>query len=236
MMFSPLTYGIPDGAITGLHKALMDSDLQPILYPWANLEARLGAGPDQALVLVGYGSLLNPASAARTIRDTPSAGHPPVLAVGARRIFNYRIPNESLARFGVTEESQERAALNLDYTRDSSDCFNGRLIRISISDIAALRAREIGYDLVPVAVLEWGEWTQEPQVAYALTARNEKIGDQIIIDNGLLPNRDYTALCSLGAEMVSPGFLQCFWDTTFLADRKTTLGHYMHRTMEPSTR
>jgi hypothetical protein len=41
----------------------------------------------------------------------------------------------------------ERAALNVDYTRATSDALNGGLLAIKASDLAALCEREFGYDL-----------------------------------------------------------------------------------------
>jgi hypothetical protein len=179
--------------------------------------------PEGKLLLVGYGSLLNRDSAARTIKDTPADGDPPVLALGARRVFNYVIPEARLKSYSGNFPPRERAALNVDYTRSAGDVLNGRLLTVAPADVAALREREFGYDLRPVICMRWGDWEAAPFTAYVLVATEGTRGGQQVIDNDALPHPLYAGLCRAGAHAVSEAFLRLYLETTFLADRKTTL-------------
>lgn len=215
--------GIPREMRAGLQAALKKLDGAAFEYPWNGLEEAVAKTPGNGLLLVGYGSLLNRDSAARTIKDTPREGHPPVLALGARRVFNYVIPEALLKSYGVKFPPRERAALNVDYTRSPADALNGRLLLIAPADLAALREREFGYDLRPVVCVRWGEWEAAPFTAYVLVAAKGTRGGRQVIDNDALPHPLYAGLCRAGAQAVSEAFLQLYLETTFLADRKTNL-------------
>ena len=195
-------------------------------YPWNGLEEAVTKLPEEKLLLVGYGSLLNRDSAARTIKDTPGEGHPPVVALGARRVFNYVIPEPLLRSYGTNFPPRERAALNLDYTRSPTDALNGRLLKVAPADIAALRKREFGYDLRPVVCARWGDWEAPPFTAYVLVAVEGTRDGRQVIDNDALPHPLYAGLCRAGAHAVSDAFLRLYQETTFLADRKTSLAQW----------
>ena len=192
-------------------------------YPWNGLEEVVANTLDGKLLLVGYGSLLNRDSAVETIKDTPREGHPPVLALGARRVFNYVMPEAELKSYGVNFSPRERAALNVDYSRSPADAVNGRLLTVGPVDIAALREREFGYDLRPVVCMRWGEWKVAPFTAYVLVAVEGTRDGRQVIDNDALPHPLYAGLCRAGAHAVSEAFLQLYLQTTFLADRKISL-------------
>ena len=72
--------GVPSAARGSLQAGLKTLDGAGFDYPWNGLEEEVAKMPEGKLLLVGYGSLLNRDSAARTIKDTPAEGHPPVLA------------------------------------------------------------------------------------------------------------------------------------------------------------
>jgi hypothetical protein len=55
-------------------------DAKSFMYRWPELEETVAKNPGNTLLLVGYGSLLNRDSAARTIKITPISDNPPVLA------------------------------------------------------------------------------------------------------------------------------------------------------------
>lgn len=218
--------GVPSKMRTSLRAGLKTLDGTGFAYPWNGLEEAVAEMPERKLLLVGYGSLLNRDSAARTIKDTPPEGHPPVLALGARRVFNYVMPEALLKSYGGNFPPRERAALNVDYTRSSADALNGRLLTVAPVDIAALRKREFGYDLRPVFCVRWGEWEAKPFTAYVLVAAEGTVGGRQVIDNDALPHRLYAGLCRAGAHAVSEAFLQLYLETTFLADRKTNLAEW----------
>ena len=218
--------GVPVETFEWLQAELGRLDAKSFIYPWSDLEEAVAKTPGRTLLLVGYGSLMNPDSAARTIKATTIPDNPPVLALGARRVFNYVIPHARLKAYGKVCDKRERAALNVDYSRSPSDALNGRLLAVKASDLVALREREFGYDLRPVPCVRWGNWDAAPFVAYVLVANAGSRGGGKVIDNNALPNPAYARLCRAGARAVSKNFLRLYLHTTYLADRKTTLAEW----------
>jgi hypothetical protein len=218
--------GVPIETFERLQSELGHIDAKSFIYPWPDLEEAVAKAPGHTLLLVGYGSLMNRDSAARTIKGNPIPGNPPVLALGARRVFNYLIPQRRLKSYGKVCDKRERAALNVDYTRSPSHALNGRLLAVKVSDLAALREREFGYDLRPVPCVRWGNWDAAPFVAYVLVAPAGVPAGKKVIDNNALPNPAYARLCRAGARAVSEDFLRLYLHTTYLADRKTTLAEW----------
>jgi hypothetical protein len=215
-----LACGLNQAAVSALFECHSKSDASGFDYPWENLDGILREPQAEPIFLVGYGSLLNPESAARTFRDRPSIEHRPVVALGARRMFNYRMPDPIARSWGVPEGSRNRAALNAEPA--SGSVFNGRLIELRSGDLPGLRAREAAYDLRPVTCLYWDAPNRAPFRAFALCCGHEFWDGKRYVDNSLLPCDRYYELCRKGAEMVSPSFLQLFLKTCFLADRITT--------------
>jgi hypothetical protein len=187
-------------------------------YPWDGLEDELERNGNP-LRLVAYGSLMNTASAAGTLQATRQAGEP-VLALGVRRVFNYIMPESSLGRFGPRPDPDGRAALNVYLTPNLADVVNGLCLEVETGDLTALRNREKGYSLLPVVCLCWHQPTAPPYVAHILGVPDNLEGKQFT-DDTLRPHREYYFLCRAGAAAVSRAFLDCFLDTTFLADRRT---------------
>jgi len=185
-------------------------------YPWAGLEAAIRQAPSQKLLLVGYGSLINQASAARTLRTRPDERFP-CLAFGCRRVFNYQMPAAVLKRYGEPEGSARCAALNVEVTGDLADAINGVIVSVDEQDVPALRDREFGYDLKPVACLRWD--VQEggaPFVAYVLSAPEKAArSDWQVVNTKILPQPQYAKLCQDGADSISPEFGECYLKSTF---------------------
>jgi hypothetical protein len=183
-------------------------------YPW------VGMKPEFDVVV--YGSLLNPISAARTLTTSPQERRP-VLAVGARRVFDFEMPDAAFVHYGTPPDPRSRAALNVHITGDISDAVNGLLVTIaSTAELEAFRQREVGYDLAPVVYLTWGQLDVAPQVAYILTCRRgspSASGDR----ESLLPHPNYFQVCREGAASVSESFLHFFLDATFIADGITPI-------------
>jgi hypothetical protein len=217
---------VPVETFERLQAKLRCLDAPSLIYPWTELEEAVAKAPGRTLLLVGYGSLMNRDSAAGVIKDSSRADSPPVLVLGARRVFNYLIPQKRLKSYKESYSRRERAALNVDYTRSASFALNGRLLAINASDFAALREREFGYDLQPVPCVRWGDWNATPFVAYVLVAPKGAHARKRVIDNNALPHPAYARLCRDGARAVSENFLRLYLRTTYLADRKTTLAEW----------
>jgi hypothetical protein len=215
-----LTHGFDQAAVAAMFEYYTQSDTLGFNYPWEDLEKRLDDREVERFYLVGYGSLLNPQSAARSVRNTPSNGHPPVVALGARRVFNYRMPDVMFERYGVEPGALDRAALNAEPAVAS--VFNGRLIEFALSDLPDLRVRETAYDLQSVTCLSWDKPDTAPFTAFVLCCGYEFWEGKPYVDNTLVPYEPYYQLCRTGAELVSPAFLHLYLKTCFLADRSTT--------------
>lgn len=213
---------IPEKTLIRMEQALSAYVGKGYDYPWFELEEQ----GIRSLRLIGYGSLLNPESAARTVSDTPPDGHPPVLAMGARRVFEYVMPAAAIEHYAEgdrTFRADQRAALNTRFTGRAEDLLNGRVMEIRADDFEALREREFGYDLRPVASLPWGSWDDEPKIGYLLCAARKERNGRKILASDLAPFPPYLKLCEAGAAQVSPEFLRFFRETTYLGDGKTKL-------------
>ena len=215
-----LAHGFDQAAVAALFEYSGKSDTRGFKYPWEDLEKRLHEPAAERIYLVGYGSLLNPQSAARSVRNTPSDGHRPVVAMGARRVFNYRMPDGIFERYGIEPGARDRAALNAEPA--AASVLNGRLIELARSDLPNLRVREAAYDLESVTCLFWDKPNTAPFTAFVFCCNYEFWEGKRYVDNTLTPFKPYYRLCRAGAEMISPGFLSFYLKTCFLADRSTT--------------
>jgi len=194
-------------------------------YPWAGLENYLAtspAGPN--LPLVGYGSLLSPVSASRTLKHPVSRQRVSVVAFGVRRVFNYGMPESPIGNYGPPAAPLARAALNAYITGNLADVLNGVLVPVDLSDVAGLREREDRYDLSPVWCLRWDRPDEPALPGYVLCSPDEPPQGVRHTDNRLLPHDTYYQLCRTAAAGVSKEFLRFFLETTFLADRETPVG------------
>lgn len=195
------------------------------IFPWDGLKDQLQIASQTHLPLVGYGSLLSSASAARTISGAaPADARPCVLGFGVRRLFNYEMPASLLTRYGTALDSPARAALNVQVTHDIHDAVNGVLVQVSASDLPALRERERGYDLVPIVCVPWeSAVAAEPFVAYVLATPDEQLLNRRWTRTDIEPHAAYLRLCCDAARAVSDEFLNFFFATTFLADGRTAV-------------
>ncbi len=194
-------------------------------YPWDGLEQTLGERAHTALPIVGYGSMLNRESAALTLGDRSLGSSQPVVAFGARRIFDYEIP-EDVDRYASATHPSARAALNVLSTGELDDVVNGILIHVVVDDIPALKGREIGYDLVPAACLEWNAQQRPPFMAYVLSYPREPGDGERHANNWITPNHDYYLKCRSGAQSLGEGFLKLWLATTYLADGVTPVAQW----------
>lgn len=188
-------------------------------HPWSALTKTRGAnaGP---IRIVGYGSLVSPASAAETLGSVAVRECVPVVAFGVRRLFNYSFPLGS-TRYGPIREGPERAALNVQITGSFGQALNGVLFQLDPSDVAALARRERGYDLVRIPYVHWSSPEATPGWAWILSAPDTRRGGRRYTDDGILPFGPYLRTCSAGAASWGPEFLEYWFETTFLADGST---------------
>jgi hypothetical protein len=196
------------------------------VYPWPALEGDLVGAERDHLRLIGYGSLVHAGSARRTLS---SEHRMPVVVAGAQRLFNY-VMDPIPDRYGPPERPAARAALNVRVTYRADDLLNGVLTHVPIAEIPALRAREPGYDLVPVPFALWSAPTSVPEVAYLLEAPDGVARDgRVRTRADLEPHPAYYAVCREGAASFGQPFLAFWLDTTFLANGVTTARDWERR-------
>lgn len=183
--------------------------VETLPYPWRSLD---WSAPQY---LLGFGSLLNPESARKTIPDTRDAGHPPALAFGVERVFNYQMSARGLARHQASTDERRMAALNARLTGKLSDVINVRRIPLSKVMLPALLEREFGYDLCRAPYLPWPlSPNAKLETAWLLCAPS---GSSVVNDS-LLPNPRYVDICLAGARLGGEAFEMLFRRTSFLTD------------------
>jgi hypothetical protein len=184
----------------------------PVLrYPWDGLEDRFRGG---GLPLVGYGSLVNAASAAVTLGPETVAALEPVVAFGGRRLFDYAM-KEIPPRYDVPAGPRERAALDVRVTDDPRDAFNGVRLVLPPEDVEAFREREKEYDLTPFVCLPWSDLDAVPDLVWGLTCPDPA--------RDVDPHPRYVEVCREGARSFGEDFLAFWRATTYLADGVTLL-------------
>ena len=188
-------------------------------YPWDNLENDLIRKNHDSISLVGYGSLINRASASLTTRVKERKK---VIAFGIRRIFNYIIPSNT-KRYGDIVDKRACAALNIKITGRYNDIINALLFEVPVSDIAALRDREKAYDLINVPCLYWDELEAPPFPAFILYCPYDSFDGQVKTSPDIVPHLGYYNVCRDGAMELGEEFLDCWLNTTYLADGKTSV-------------
>ena len=186
-------------------------------YPWTELEDILINNKTHHISLVAYGSLINSESAERTLPTTILHRSKPVVAFGVRRVFDYIMPEET-SRYGKPINPLARAALNVHVTGKIDDRVNGILIDLSWEEMPAMQSREVDYDLVPVACIDW---TNRNYSYPAYILRSEQR-----VNSHLVPHQAYYKVCRHGAAQVSQEFLSLWLSTTFLGDRETPVKHW----------
>ena len=189
------------------------------------LEEGLKHMPRSILPFVGYGSLLNSASASFTFKDEILRYRRPIIVFGARRVFNYSM-GSVVERYGKPERDIDTAALNIRLTGSVEDTLNAILLELPLSEIPALREREIGYDLEPVACIDWNGLEKRFFVAYSLLCPDEPRLGKKRTDNSLMPHRNYYQVCKKGAKEFGEPFLQYWLSTTYLADGITLVNEW----------
>ncbi len=149
----------------------------------------------------------------------------PAVVFGARRVFNYKMPSDN-ERYGPPVDPLARAALNVRMTDDPADLVNGVVINIALDDIPATRTREVAYDLVPAACLDWRRLSQPLSVVYVLRCPESPWEGRNYTDAQLAPHREYYSVCRDGAMDFGARFLELWLATTYLADGVTPVAKW----------
>jgi len=150
--------------------------------------------------IIGYGSLLNQASAERTI--VLHAPPRPIRVYGWRRVFNIICDEDKDLK------TMDKAVLNV--VQDKDAFFNGALLEIDDDSFQHLKQRECEYDIVTADV--------------CCFQTNEKLGTALLfvgkqdrLTYFIHPDPDYYQLCRAGAASFGEDFLKEWDETTFHA-------------------
>ena len=184
------------------------------------------------MLLFGYGSLINPISAGRSISQEALHSMRPAVAFGFKRIFNYKAGNVS--RYPNAVEN-ERAMLNLEPTTTYNQIINGVIIEVDAKDLQNLIQRETGYDLVPILIADWQDMISENRsssihVAYTFLVPDELREGIHYTQAKYYPVRDYLHLVQEGANYFGQPFLDYWNATTYLGDGTTLINNWDQHT------
>ncbi|PJD94693.1 MAG: hypothetical protein CK425_10640 [Parachlamydia sp.] len=175
--------------------------------------------------LVGYGSLVNPVSAAKTVSQQVIKTFLPVVCFGGKRIFERNIAKNT--HWGPKVRANDNGMLNVTPVKNLSQMFNGVSMQVSLEELMPLTEREIGYDLIPILTLKWEEAVDQSNlsphffISYTFSASTEKRGNETYISACINPVPGYSYSSMAGASEYGEAFLKFWIDTTYLADRKT---------------
>lgn len=216
-----------------MSRCFADLDRHPrFVHPWDGLEEHLREIGEDHLRMVGYGSLVNSASAARTILGRGRHTRKPVVAFGIRRVFDYAM-SDPHSRYQVPGHPRARALLNVRLTSNPEDAMNGVLIEAEFDDLPALRERESDYNLAPVVCLDWRDFQAAPFLAWILFCPEDTERGRRRLNHDLLPNPHYYGICREGASEHGEDFLAHWLHSTFLADGTTPVAHWEHKLPRP---
>ena len=207
--------------------AMMDiaKSLPTYPYPWDSLESNMEQTGETTLRLMGYGSLINAASASQTLTVQQVERRNPVIAFGLRRLFNYPIPREN-RRYRLSRTNEVEMALNVLLTGNIDDMVNGVLIEVDLPELPELRLRELNYDLVPIVCIAWDSPDESPLIAYTLHCPDDPFNERTTGGDYLIPNVDYYEICRRGAEEFGDEFLELWLQSTYLADACTPVSQW----------
>jgi hypothetical protein len=197
-------------------------------YRWPNWPEFLRR--EGSTAFIGYGTLINKASASRSMGRAGEGQ--PVTAFGVRRVFSFVLEDENYVDHGGlyrrSDYENHVATLNIQETGEDADIVNGVLMRVSGNQIDGLAGREAGYDIIPVAYSLVAD--PEHQLnAYIFTARKESsvIGHRVRDD--VLPNESSLEICLSGARDYGEGFLDTWIRHCYLADGSRLLNNDYYR-------
>lgn len=195
-------------------------------YPNRDYEKISDQFVEGKIPLFAYGSLMNRASAARSLNTTAIESMQPAIAFGLKRVFNYKGAEKT--HWSKQADPVERAMLNITPTGTYESIINGTIVEINASDLGNLVKREEGYDLVPLLIADWDSAINENgnievKIGYTFMASDElRLGTKYT-DSQFYPNRGYLRAVREGASAFGPTFLD-FWNaTTYLGDKTTPL-------------
>lgn len=204
------------------------------LYPNEEYTEIIDKYPEDQILIFGYGSLMNKASAKRSLNQEAIDSMKPVVALGFKRIFNYNVGQTT--RWGPIKDN-ERAMLNIQATPRYNQITNGVLIKVNAKDLENLVIRETGYDLIPILVADWNDVVNEKAdikfyIAYTFLVPDELRNGIDYTQTSFYPVRGYLRASENGAAAYGQKFLNVWREHTYLSDGTTKISDWDQETFE----
>jgi cation transport regulator ChaC len=202
-------------------------------YPNSGYEHAANHFQKEKILVFGYGSLMNKASASRSMKAEAVESMETAIAFGVKRIFNYKAAKT--IHWGENQHQKEKAMLNLIQTVDITSMANGVTIEVDLEDFSRLVQRETGYDLVPILVVREKDVKEnnidpEVRVAYTFIAVNELRNHINYTSTKYYPVRGYLHAIQEAAALHGEEFARMWNETTYLADGTTNIAEWDENT------
>lgn len=175
-----------------------------------------------------YSSMIDKnAGAVKAISTAAAETQIPAIAFGIQRTFNRRLPESTVeAGYGALRRSNDVGILNVFEKEDA--VINGVLFHLPLSDLQILSKREVGYDLIPVLVMNWEEAIKgqgEPDIFLAYTFLAPEVTTEVTpyTSSHVNPIPGYVYFLQKGLDDQGESFKAMWWATTFLGDMKTSV-------------
>lgn len=175
-----------------------------------------------------YSSMIDKnAAAVKAISQEGANTHTPAIAFGIQRTFDRQLPESTVkGGFGELLRSNDLAILNAFEKEDA--VINGVVFHLPVKDLLVLTKREVGYDLIPVLVMNWEDAAYEKGessifLAYTFLSPEVTIDVTEYTSNHVNPVPGYVHYLQKGLDAQGEDFKAMWWATTFLADKKTPI-------------
>lgn len=215
----PSTF-VPEKRRTGMAKItdFLDDFFKPHVHALKRasevrrIMATLFSLEDRPYHVIGYGSLLNPRSAKKSLQDVVT--FKPAVLSGYKRVFNI-----------ATKYSG--AVLNVEPDPDSD--INVNIATITPEDMSNLILREWQYDLVTVdrsllSTINGVGSIELDSDPVMVVGREDRIMTDVTHQE---PGLDYIQTCIHGTGKVAPKMVDLFLDSSFLRDGITTIREWL---------
>jgi len=192
-----------------------------LAYPWPN--DQIFRNSNQTFSLLGYGSLVNRLSAAEIMSERTLCTARPVIAWGAKRLYNTINLNKTFRQAETHDGPIQNGVLNAII--EPGHWFNAVEYQVDQSELPEIRLRELAYDLVPVWVADLETPTRINRWAYFFS-RRERVweGRQILYQN-VVPLARYHEICEAGCRDISDDFLNLFRTSTWMNSVRMSLSN-----------
>jgi cation transport regulator ChaC len=194
-------------------------------YPWYFIEEDLEKENNETILIFTYGSLLNEESALKSLSPKIVKESKRAIAFGIKRIFNYFMPDEVAERslYATEINPNEFSVLNAEFTGLPYDFCNGLIMNVPAAEIANLRKREIGYDLVQTSCIYWDDKEWETRPVFVLSCEHKLFKGKWLTKSDLPPHPNYLQTCLKGAQSLGDDFYEFWCRTTYQGNGKDVI-------------